>query len=219
MMSLDHIKIEKLSRIFDKRIVLDDLSLNIATNEKVLLTGANGSGKSTFLRLLSTVLSPSSGTISFGTLKLNKNSNENMSRIRSEISWLPTSDRGFISRFTGQENLKYLLSLYKVDSQHLDSLLNDLKDIEPLAKALETPHYLCSSGMKQSLALTRAILVNRPFLFLDEPLRNLDEASALIFLNYLAELKNVTLIMSSHEVLLRSDRRFRILKFENGKLL
>jgi hypothetical protein len=41
----------------------------------------------------------------------------------------------------------------------------------------------------------------------------------LIFLNYLAELKNVTLIMSSHEVLLRSDRRFRILKFENGKLL
>jgi len=211
---MNDLYVKNLNRQFGEKSVLTDISFNISKGEKVLLTGKNGSGKSTLLRILATLLAPTKGTVKLGMYDLNSH----YEHAREQISWVPCSERGFVQRFTGLENLQYYSLLYDVNRNIISKLIHELSDIEPLQLALKTPFFLCSSGMKQSLNIARGLIKQSPFIFLDEPFRNLDAFSKRLYLNYLSELSSSTIIISTHDILGVDNNFKRTIHINGGEV-
>ena len=207
------IRIRGVTRSFAQKVVIDNINLEIPASEKVLISGANGAGKSTFLRLLATVLSPTAGTITIGPHSVDRE----LEKVRRHITWVPCSDRGFVSRFNGLDNLKFYCALCKVDKALLNKRLESLKGLKPLTESLSIPYYLCSSGMKQSLQLARACVVCSNILVLDEPFKNLDAESKNFAYKHLTNLKNVTVVLSSHDPDMLNQKGFQHLYLSNGR--
>lgn len=190
-----------VGRHFSSKAVLKDLNFKIEGGAIATLHGENGSGKTTLLKIMNTSLAPSYGDLLINGISVNSDIN----KIKPNIGWAPASDQGFIPRFSGEDNLIFFGGLRGQPRK------STMKDIEPwraflsFEAALKTPFYLCSSGMKQVLNLARAYLTNPQFILLDEPTRNLDDASIQALQTILLNKpKWQTVVYSTHQKLLGS---------------
>ncbi|MEQ1876252.1 MAG: ABC transporter ATP-binding protein [Bdellovibrionia bacterium] len=161
----------RLSHSFDARKpILRDLTFQVGQGECLAIYGENGTGKTTLLRILAGLLRPSSGQVSvFGLAPASP-------RLRSRIGWSPAHDNSFFSRLTGLENLIYFGSLYGLSRERSEWIARAWSEILPLTDALSAPFYLCSTGMKQSLSVCRALLHEPELVLIDEPTRGLSPA-------------------------------------------
>jgi ABC-2 type transport system ATP-binding protein len=162
------IVVRQLTRRFGARTVVDDLSFDVARGEIVALLGPNGAGKTTTLRMLAGLIAPTSGSVTIDRLALTRASG---SLLRARIGFL-TESPGLWDRLTVRENLRVYARLYSVASPEraIDRLLQtfDLVDHAD-ARAAEL-----SKGMRQKVALSRALLHDPAVLLLDEPTSGLD---------------------------------------------
>ncbi len=162
---------------------LTDVTLRIAEGEVFGLLGPNGSGKTTFLKLLSTILSPTAGTAAiFGHDILRE-----PRRVRQLVALVTAEERSLYWRLTGRENLRFFASLYGLDGRALDRKMDELLDLFVLSDAADVRVAEYSTGMRQKLAIARGLLSNPKLLFLDEPTRGLDPAAAHNLLNLVKE--------------------------------
>ena len=202
------IKAENLGRRFSSKSVLQGLNFEIPLGESVALMGPNGSGKTTLLRILCTLLLPSEGDVWI----LNHSLVTQSKNIKHELGWGSATDRGFIPRFTGLENLQFFGSLRGLSRQRITDQIERWMKMDVIAAALDTPFYLCSTGMKQSLSIIRATLTDPRILFLDEPTRSLDSKSSESLRDLLKHYaKGRTLICATHseeEARILTSRRF-----------
>ncbi len=167
------LKVENLGRSFGTKIVFSGVSFQFGSGDIVILEGTNGAGKTTLLRTLATLISPSEGTAWINGLDIR----ENQKKIRPLLGWLAASDSGFVPRFTGRQNLLFFASLNEILPKNLDELIAKFINWKPFRGALDTPYYLCSAGMKQSLSFAKSMMSNPTLLLLDEPTRSLDDES------------------------------------------
>jgi ABC-type multidrug transport system ATPase subunit len=189
------IQIRELGKSFGEKTVLKNLTLEIKTGELVALTGENGSGKTTLLKILSTLLTPTEGEVWIE----GRSVRSEPEKVRRGLGWMPSSDRGFVPRFTGQENLEFFAALRGLAKSQVTAYLDAHRSFTTLQSALQTPFYLCSTGMKQSLHFARATLAQPAFLFLDEPMRSLDSHSAEFLKKFLREKSpQTTVVFSTH---------------------
>jgi ABC-2 type transport system ATP-binding protein len=189
------IEMERLTRRFGDLIAVDDLSLAVDEGEIFGFLGPNGAGKTTTLRMLSALIQPSSGSARVAGLLLGKEDDQ----IRRRVGIL-TETPGLYDRLTAEDNLRYFAHLYEVsdvDGQ-VERYLRMLGLWERRAEEAAT----FSKGMRQKLAIARALLHEPQILFLDEPTSGLDPEMARLVRSFIEELKQAgrTIFLCTHNL-------------------
>lgn len=189
------IKVNNLCKYFGDLTAVSQLNLEIQKGEIVSLLGPNGAGKTTTMRMLSAIIAPSDGSIMIDNTDLEKNADA----VRGKIGLL-TESPGFYERFSGEYNLLYFINFYeKPDSgQLVEKYLKRVGLYNRKDDAVGT----YSKGMKQRLAIARALAHEPDILLLDEPTAGLDPQSARDIRSLIEELKddNRTILLSTHNL-------------------
>jgi ABC-2 type transport system ATP-binding protein len=163
---------EHLTRVFDDRVAVRDVSLTVDGGEIVCLLGPNGAGKTTTMRMLAGLILPTAGRIAINQLEV---SEATAGQARSFIGLL-TEAPGLWERLSVRTNLLTYARLHGVGNpeQRVDETL---QHVDLLDRAADAAGKL-SKGLKQRVAIARALLHRPPVLLLDEPTSGLDPASA-----------------------------------------
>jgi ABC-2 type transport system ATP-binding protein len=157
-----------LTRQFGSRIVVDHVTFTVERGEIVALLGPNGAGKTTTLRMLAGLIGATAGTVMIDRVPMNASTG---SRLRRRIGFL-TEAPGLWDRLSVRENLSVYSGLYGIDDW--ESRAAALLDALDLTPHVELRAAELSKGMRQKVALTRALLHNPDILLLDEPTSGLD---------------------------------------------
>ena len=211
------LKIEKINKSYldgDNELnVLSNISINIESNQIVILMGPSGSGKTTLLNLISHIETYDSGKIEFDNNKLNM-TNDNL---RKSFLGLILQKNNLLPEFTVLENLTIPFELNKVQNHH--NPIDLLKTFSLDSKINNYPNEL-SAGEAQRISLLRAI-INKPKIILaDEPTANLDYENLQIICDFILDIKkkySSSFIIATHDERL-CDLADKILYLDNGKL-
>lgn len=213
------IEVQGLSKEFSANAVraVDDVSFDAAPGEVVGLLGANGAGKTTIVKMLSTLLRPTSGTACVGghdTVSASR-------AVRASMGVLFGSDTGLYDRLSGSENIRYFAALNGLDRRKYELRLEELADLFGLHSFVDRLVTTYSSGMKQRTALARSVVHDPPFLILDEPTTALDIGTTLVVHAYVSRSRNEgkTVILSSHDTIELEQLCDRVLTIDAGRIV
>ncbi|MEI4621018.1 ABC transporter ATP-binding protein [Bacillus pfraonensis] len=203
-----------------KRVVeaVNGLDLTIQKGEIVGLLGVNGAGKTTTIKMLATLLEPTSGTIEIDGMDSTKQD----LFIKKKFNMIAGGERMLYWRLTGYENLQYFGSLYGLKGFELEERIQFLLQQVELQEAAHTPVERYSKGMKQRLQIARGLINDPDYLFLDEPTLGLDApvAKKLREMVYrLAKEQNKGILLTSHYLEEVEELCNRLYIIEKGRLL
>ena len=167
------IEVENLAKHFGAVRAVDGVTFCARDGEVLGLLGPNGAGKTTTIRLLATVLRPTSGTARVDGHDLLRQPEA----VRAAIGILP-ENWGLYGRLTPREHLRYFGRLYRLDGTGLDRRIDELVDALDMGEYADRRCDPFSKGMKQKVALARALIHNPKTMLLDEPTSGLDVMSA-----------------------------------------
>jgi ABC-2 type transport system ATP-binding protein len=180
----------------DDFVAVDGISFSIARGEIFGLLGPNGAGKSTTIRMLCTLLEPTSGTarvVGYDAVR-------QADAVRQHLGAVLTGERSIYWKLTGRENLAYFAALYHLPPAAARRRSDELLARLDLASRADDYVERYSSGMKQRLAIAKALLANPPVLLLDEPTIGLDPQSARNLRELIAEIRDEgrTVLLTTH---------------------
>ncbi|MBN1622138.1 MAG: ABC transporter ATP-binding protein [Endomicrobiales bacterium] len=195
--------VKNLSKTFHfkgkSREVLADVNLEVDSGRIFALMGPNGSGKTTFLKILSTLILPANGEASVSGY----NVVDAPDKVREKIGLVWDSDRSFYQVLNVEENLKFFGRLLNIPekslAERIDSLLGQFNLLD--WKSAKISH--CSSGIKQKVAMVRAVLHDPEVILIDEPTRSLDDKSRKEINSYIRSFINSdkkTCLMVTHDL-------------------
>lgn len=191
------IELKELTKKYDKVLAVDRLSFAVNKGEIFGLLGENGAGKTTTLRMLATMLKPTSGTATIGGYDLLKNPQE----IRRKIGILFGSEDALYGRLTALENIEYFGLLHDMTKDEIKNRINFLAkkfEIDFLSK----PASKLSKGMKQKICLIRSIIHDPEVMLFDEPTNGLDVTAQKDVHDFIRLCKDEgkTIVFSSHSM-------------------
>lgn len=189
------IKTESLTKRFGDNLAVADLSLEIAKGEVFAFLGPNGAGKTTTVRMLTALIAPTDGRAWVDGYEIGKDN----TNIRRQVGIL-TEAPGLYERLNAVQNLTLYAKLYEVDdaAEQVEKYLRLLglweRRVEPVGGF--------SKGMKQKLAIARALLHEPPVLFLDEPTAALDPEAARTVREFVSDIKSEgrTIFLCTHNL-------------------
>ncbi|MCS6962432.1 MAG: ABC transporter ATP-binding protein [Thermoflexus sp.] len=189
------IRTENLTKRYDGTLALEGLTLEVHKGELLVLLGPNGAGKTTTLRLLLGLISPTSGRVWIAEEPMTPESHA----LRRQIGYLPETP-GFWERLPAWKNLEIYARLYGVPAPRFRAM--ELLEQFGLADRAPDPVATFSKGMRQRLALARALIHDPPILLLDEPTAGLDPEAALDVRELLRTLKGHgrTILLCTHDL-------------------
>jgi ABC-2 type transport system ATP-binding protein len=164
---------ENLCKRFEDFLAVDGVSINVQPGQLLVLLGQNGAGKTTTVRMLSSVLKPSSGKATIAGFDVVCDAE----KVRARVGVL-TEQHGLYGRMNALEYLDFFGRLYGMKPTQIQLGANQLLEEFGLGEARQKRLGEYSKGMRQKLALTRALLHNPSVLLLDEPTSALDPESA-----------------------------------------
>ncbi|OLE39861.1 MAG: ABC transporter ATP-binding protein [Thaumarchaeota archaeon 13_1_20CM_2_38_5] len=211
------IKIQNLTKRYQKLTAVDSLNLEIAKNEVFGLLGPNGAGKTTVIHMLATLLKPTSGTAIVNGYDIISDP----SRVRSSIGIVfqaPSSD----DMLTGYENLRVHASLYQVPSSQRQKRIQAVLELVGLADRQHDQVKKYSGGMRRRLEIARGLLHKPKVMFLDEPTLGLDPSSREMMWKYIEKLvkeEEMTLILTTHYMEEADHLCNRIGIIDQGKII
>ncbi len=207
------IQTEHLSKRFGEVSAVEDLTLRVGQGEIFGFLGPNGAGKTTTIRMLGALIKPTSGSARVGGYVLG----EQDAQIRRNVGIL-TESPGLYDRLSAERNLAFFAELYDVEDVpgQVERYLRMLGLWERRAEPAAT----FSKGMRQKLAIARALLHEPQVLFLDEPTSGLDPEMARLVREFIAELKveGRTIFLCTHN-LDEADRLCDRIAVFNGRML
>jgi ABC-2 type transport system ATP-binding protein len=163
-----------LTKTFGSNTAVDHISFEVEEGEVFGLLGPNGAGKTTTIRMLACLISPSEGSAKVSGYKID----ENPLAVRQTVGIL-TENPSLYERLTAQENMDFFAEAYNLsEPQEKYSRTRELFEFFDLWERRNDKVATFSKGMKQKLAIARALVHNPPVLFLDEPTAGLDPESA-----------------------------------------
>lgn len=203
-----------LTKRFGNFTAVDNMNLRI-TNGVYGLLGVNGAGKTTLMRMICTLLTPTSGQILCDGKDILKMEGE----YRNLLGYLP-QEFGFYPEFSVKDYLLYIASLKGIRPVVAKKRVKELLEQVGLSKAANKKMKKLSGGMKRRVGIAQAILNNPKILILDEPTAGLDPTERVRFRNMISELsKERIVILSTHIV---SDVEYianEIWLMKNGRLM
>lgn len=147
-----------------------DISLQIPQGKITGVLGINGAGKTTTIRMLASVIAPTSGSLTMNGVDAVKNH----LWVKERINMISGGERNLYWRLTAKENLRYFGSLYGLSGTELSEKIVYLLKIVGLEDAADIPVERYSKGMKQRLQIARGLINDPEYLFMDEPTLGLD---------------------------------------------
>lgn len=188
---------ENLTKKFDEITAVDDLTLHIGEGEVFGFLGPNGAGKTTTVRMLAGLISKTSGTARIGEYDIGNS--EDMQKIRRMIGLLP-ENVGLYEALSAYQNLDYYGRFYKISKEQRQERIEYFLKMLGLWDQKDLSAGKFSKGMKQKLAIARALIHDPKILFLDEPTANLDPEAAKTVRDFILELKreNRTIFLNTH---------------------
>ena len=196
-MSAIMIKVKNLTKSFKEVLAVDRISFSIGESEIFAFLGPNGSGKTTTLRMLSTLVQPTAGNIEIDGKDISKNGEY----IRSIIGFL-TESPGMYEKISAYANLDFYSSFFEMDNKkRLDNIEKFLKMFDLWDRKHDQVGTF-SKGMKQKLAIARSLIHEPKILFLDEPTSGLDPESAYMVRKFLEDLRQfkTTVFLCTHNL-------------------
>jgi sodium transport system ATP-binding protein len=203
------IQVENVSKVFkitkklkkeldiqqDSIKAIDNVSFECKPGRIFSLMGPNGAGKTTILRMIATILKPTSGNITvagFNTIKEDQ-------KVRQKIGFI-TGSTGLYERLTTNELVKYFADLYGVEKSVFEKRKGELYDILNITGFANKKIGQLSSGMKQKVSLVRTMIHDPEVVVFDEPTSGLDVIAAKNIIELIKQCKNQhkTVIFSSH---------------------
>jgi ABC-2 type transport system ATP-binding protein len=198
-------------------VALKGLSFGAGAGEVLVLLGPNGSGKTTALKLVSTMLLPDAGSVRITGLDTQREGG----RVREQVGIAIATERSFFPRLSARENLEFFATLDDVPRgecpQRIEEVLRDIG----LSEQSDTLVMKFSSGMYQRLGIARALVKRPTVLLLDEPTRSLDAATTAHFWTTIRALadRQTTILLATHNFAEAGAVGDRILVLQNGELL
>lgn len=210
----DRVVVSEVSRHFGRRRALVRVSLTCEAGEILGLLGPNGAGKSTLLSILATLAAPSAGEVRYGTAT----AREAGPAIRSRLGSLG-HDSYLYPELTARENLEFFASLYRISDR-----ARRVDDALALAGLTDRGNDLVSGfsrGMRQRLALERALVHGPRLVLLDEPFTGLDEASVRALLGRLGDLRRerAIIVLTTHDLDVVDGVLDRVVILRDGRLV
>ena len=203
VVAVDLVVAQGVSKRFAGRAVLCGLDVDLRAGEVLSVTGPNGTGKSTLLRVLAGTLLPDSGTVTIGGLASGSRAG------RALVATSYNDDRSWYGRLSSWENLRFWQSLRGAWPAKAAELLDALG----LAAVRETPVAVLSSGQRARLGVVRALVAGTPVVVLDEPTRGVDAAAGQDVADALAAVaaEGRVVVVATHDDLLRQRLGGRLL--------
>ncbi|MGG4010937.1 ABC transporter ATP-binding protein [Bacillus smithii] len=204
--------VQNISKKYKHHVALAPMSFEADSGDCVVLCGGNGAGKSTLIDMLSGISIPSSGTVSFNELSLEKNRKEYL----SQISYMP-DDFFAQGHLKVKEFLSFYGSLRKIPANRIDEVLS----IVGLLEKKNIKVNQLSKGMRQRLLFGQALLPEAKVILLDEPTNGLDPYWINQFVQIMKKLKEqgTIIIFSTHMMDVAAELGDRIIFLESGKVV
>lgn len=165
---MSNVVLKNVKKIYDKKVVINGIDLEIKDKEFLVLVGSSGCGKSTILRMIAGLEEISDGEILIGGTKVN-----NIPPKDRDIAFVFQS-YALYPHMTVRENIAFGLKMRKVDKKTIDQKVEEAAQILNLSEYLDRKPKQLSGGQRQRVALGRAIVRNPKVFLMDEPLSNLD---------------------------------------------
>ncbi len=208
------VTVDDVSRHFGRRRALSRISFRASRGTILGLLGPNGAGKSTMLAMLATLLRPSSGAIRYGTLEATTQS----AALRARIGVLG-HDLFLYPELTARENLAFFAGLYR--DADADLAARTALARAGLADRADDVVSSFSRGMRQRVALERALIHQPRLALLDEPFTGLDDASAEALLARLRGLRDAgaIVVLATHDLDLAEGLLDQVLFLRDGRVI
>jgi sodium transport system ATP-binding protein len=215
------IGIHQLTKIFNNNkknevTAIDNITLSIENGEILGLLGPNGAGKTTTLRIIATILKPTSGTVAVDGYSVI----DDAEMVRKKIGFL-TGETKLYDRLTVRETFNYFGRLYNIEELELKARAKELMRLFELEEVKNKRITNLSDGMKQKVSIGRTIIHKPHNLILDEPLTGLDILARRAMTNFIKESKtqNKAIIFSTHVMSEAEEVCDRIAIIDRGVIL
>jgi len=210
------VDVSQLERTFGYNRAVDGMTFAVEQGEVFGLLGPNGAGKTTTVRLLNGILPPSGGSARVFDLDPATDGEQ----VRRQTGVL-TETPALYERLTARENLSFFGTLAELPDQKLDSRVSDMLAFFELEARADDKVETYSKGMKQRLALARALIHEPPLLFLDEPTSGLDPEAAQHVNDLIANLAHngQTIVLASHNLTDAQRLCDRVAILNKGRIL
>ncbi|MGC1378584.1 MAG: ABC transporter ATP-binding protein [Anaerolineales bacterium] len=210
------IQCEDLSKQFGTFKAVEGINLDILPGEVLALLGQNGAGKTTTVRMLTSVLSPTRGWAKVAGYDVVKD----QEHVRASTGVL-TEQHGLYGRMTAFEYLDFFGQVYGLDRERRTRRANELLEYFGLAYVAHRRSGEYSKGMRQKLALARALIHEPPVLLLDEPTSAMDPESAQLVRNEIARLRSSqrTIVICTHNLIEAEMLADKIAIIYHGRIL
>ncbi|MGB7873098.1 MAG: ABC transporter ATP-binding protein [Anaerolineales bacterium] len=191
------IETNDLSKNFDDFKAVNGVTLKVKPGQILTLLGQNGAGKTTTVRMLTALLNPTRGSARVNGYDVIKQA----ASVRASVGVL-TEQHGLYVRMTAREYLDFFGEVYRLDSAARDKRKKYLLEYFGLAEVADKRVGEYSKGMRQKLALARALMHEPPVLLLDEPTSAMDPESARLVRDEIARLKSSqrTIVICTHNL-------------------
>lgn len=211
------IEVDQLQRTFGSQKAVDGLSFTVQAGEVFGLLGPNGAGKTTTVRLLNGILSPSAGSARVFDLDPAMQGEQ----IRRKTGVL-TETPSLYERLSARDNLEFFATLHEIPGSDLSSRVDEMLAFFELSSRAADKVETFSKGMKQRLALARALIHKPPLLFLDEPTSGLDPEAAQQVNDLIASLSRAsgqTVVLATHNLVEAQRLCDRVAIMNRGRIL
>lgn len=209
-------RIHDLVRDYGSLRALAGISFAVEPGEIFGLIGPNGSGKTTTLRIISTLLKPTSGSVEvFGTDVATR-----PDEVRKLISYLP-EDAGAYKNLSGLNYLQFMATFYTPNTKGRDEMVERARALCGLGDRLKDKVKTYSKGMARKLLLARALMMEPKLAILDEPTSGLDVGASMEIRKQILEFarRGTTVLLSSHNMLEVEFLSGRVALIKSGKII
>lgn len=209
------VELKGVSKKFGEINALDNFTLEIEEGEIMGIIGPNGAGKTTTIRIISGILRPDDGEVRVYGYDVTKNPLE----VKKLIGYLP-EEPNLYERFTVYELLKYFGELYDVDKKKLEMRIKKLLKLVNMEDRANHRINTLSKGMRQRVAVARALIHDPKIVIFDEPTMGLDPGTALTIRKFIAKLRGKkTVILCTHYMEEAEMLCDRVAILNKGKIL
>ncbi len=214
---MNDIEVENITKKFGDFTAVDAVSFTVAHGEIFGLLGPNGAGKSTLIRMMTTLLTPTSGSVRVHGFDVVESPNE----VRKSIGVIPQSMTSDLT-LSAEENMLIFARLYGVPGEKRRRIIRELLEAVQLSDWAQKPVRTFSGGMRRRLEIARGLIHEPKIFFLDEPTTGLDPVSRVAVWEMIDRLKrerDLTVLVTTHYMDEADKLCNRVAIVDHGKLV